>query len=579
MPGEYIFYKHETQPYEVQTRLAPCGSVACNCGVAVRVDDDVIVVDRCKVKKELIVYYWRGQQYSYYRDISTLTIEIFVNGEMTPGFRLIRENSGNTYKIHLPTGASIEIQGTYIGFGVYFAPAPDDYGIISGGFCGSCDSDKSNDLLKGPFGSSTTSYATPTNSFWDGLHELSESWRTPDGYNLFYGEIEDIAADVGTDPTEEPEPEEILTYCTCSPSTNAITLDNMDSVTVQEECSAEKDRARSHLPTENSDPTDCTDRWCDVTEDYIQTAEARRRRRRRSTGNSDLSFEYDPDFVPSVPSWPTPSGITESDADTYCNDIIINSAAGVACAGELESDEKTTMIDFCKTDILVMDSLKAGDNSAELMKEQCEESVSKDPTNWVTVNGALVPPASVVGVLCPSDCSGNGTCVDGVCECYANRGGTDCSINLLEAPEVFIAHDGGLCDASEDECLSVDILGNSFVASDALTCHYTKIKIGTDGFEVTDEVTTLPGIFVSFELVRCPSEPTWSRRRRRAAEDGPDEPEGSLVSVSNDGVLTSYELVVIIHNSRCDECNGTQGYCVRRDDICISDGECYDEGT
>ncbi|XP_070564885.1 uncharacterized protein [Ptychodera flava] len=97
-PGEYIFYKHEIYPYEVQTRLTECGSVACNCGVAVRVDDDIIIVDRCKTTLQLVVYYWGDRRYEYYWPVSQLIIKVLKRGDLTPGFRLIKENSGRTFK-------------------------------------------------------------------------------------------------------------------------------------------------------------------------------------------------------------------------------------------------------------------------------------------------------------------------------------------------------------------------------------------------------------------------------------------------------------------------------------------------
>ncbi|XP_077864901.1 von Willebrand factor D and EGF domain-containing protein-like [Saccoglossus kowalevskii] len=183
---------------------------------------------------------------------------------------------------------------------------------------------------------------------------------------------------------------------------------------------------------------------------------------------------------------------------------------------------------------------------------------------------------SITSVICPADCNGHGTCVNGLCECAPGYGSTDCSVDLAEAPEVFIAHNGGLCDVSEEPCLVINIQGSNFVESDDLTCHINTITIRTDGFDVSEDVYTVPATFLSYEVVQCPTDVTSSRRRRRDAEEVANQKQGSLVSISNDGTLTSYELIVIVYNSRCDVCNGTDGYCVQRDDICIVDGECYE---
>ncbi|XP_070555606.1 von Willebrand factor D and EGF domain-containing protein-like [Ptychodera flava] len=127
LPGEYILYRHKVFPLEVQTRLEACWSVACNCGVAARAEDDVIIVDRCRFVTEEVVEYRNGQRRSYQRTYRKLIVKIIVNGIMTPGFRLVRENSGRTYTIHFPTGAFVEFQGTSY-CGVYFSAGSDDFG-------------------------------------------------------------------------------------------------------------------------------------------------------------------------------------------------------------------------------------------------------------------------------------------------------------------------------------------------------------------------------------------------------------------------------------------------------------------
>ncbi|XP_006811159.2 von Willebrand factor D and EGF domain-containing protein-like [Saccoglossus kowalevskii] len=182
-PGEFIFYKHKYLPYEIQTRLTRCGSVACNCGIAVRAGDDIIIIDKCQSVSILTVYYRWGRQYYYYRRYSILNIEVKAIGQMTPGFKLIRMYSGTMYKIHLPTGAYVEVYtyqySSYIN--ICFSPAADDYGWIGGGLCGSYDNDDGNDFLHGPFGASTNIYSNtrPTYySYWGSIPTaFSDSWR------------------------------------------------------------------------------------------------------------------------------------------------------------------------------------------------------------------------------------------------------------------------------------------------------------------------------------------------------------------------------------------------------------------
>ncbi|XP_077865016.1 von Willebrand factor D and EGF domain-containing protein-like [Saccoglossus kowalevskii] len=471
-PGEYVYYRHEFLPYEIQTRLTQCGSVACTCGLVVRANDDVIIVDRCKVQEEeVVVYYRNGERYSYYRTYSKLTIKIIQNGDMTPGFRLVRTNSGYNYQVHFPNGAFVEASGGYY-LDICLSPASDDYGWLNGGLCGSYDGNYANDFLKGPFNSANREYLPARSN----AHEFSDTWRLPEGNNLFYGEIDDSESD-----------------------------------------------------------------------------------RKNST---------------QIPEWPTPSGITEQFAIEYCNNLVLGSAAAKACEGVLFQNETDTFIENCVLDIQVLDDLNTAQSSSALLRDQCEEIVSKDTTHWlVNDDGVIVPPVAIIGALCPADCNGKGNCTEGVCVCSDGYGGTDCSVTLSEAPDVYRGHKNGLCDTSFESCSHVSIFGDKFV--EAMTCHVTRIKISETGFTIEDVASKEDSVFKTYEEIQCPVDQL-SRRRRRDAD--PVEPIGALISVSNDGTNESPQILVIIYNDNCDVCNGTDGFCRRKTNICIVDGDCYDLG-
>lgn len=46
-PGDYVLYRNLERFFEIHTRLWTCWSVTCNCGVAIREHNDVIVLDTC----------------------------------------------------------------------------------------------------------------------------------------------------------------------------------------------------------------------------------------------------------------------------------------------------------------------------------------------------------------------------------------------------------------------------------------------------------------------------------------------------------------------------------------------------
>ncbi|XP_070556411.1 von Willebrand factor D and EGF domain-containing protein-like [Ptychodera flava] len=419
----------------IQTRLTPCGSVACNCGVAARAGDDIIIVDRCRTTHAWVVNYdWQGQQYSYWREYRPLVIKIIVNGALTPGFRLVRENSGRIYKIYFPTGAYLEIQGTDF-LNLYLSSGSDDFGWENLGLCGSYDNNYSNDLLHGPVGASPKVYS-PTRR-WGTVHDFSNSWRVQAGQNLFYGELSTF---------EQSNLSQV--YCSCSA--------NSDNTGPKEECENGKDNGR---PFDSGQVQgSCTAHSCDVTYEFILVELARRRRRNvniqkreTSASDDDLSFEYDENFQFEVPSWPTPSGITEADANAECVRQIKDSEIGRSCADALDDSEVDGFINACTVDIQVLDDLSQAMVSRDLMTAQCEEVLTKNTTFWEasgSSGGTLGPPRSILGMMCPSDCSGHGNCADGTCTCSEGLGGTDCSTNLQEAPQIYTSGVGGLCDST-----------------------------------------------------------------------------------------------------------------------------------
>lgn len=64
-----------------------CGkglSASCNCGVAVRAVDDVIVFDRCRR---------RGSKKT------PMVVRSYVQGSLTPGMKIIKYSGGRAYKV------------------------------------------------------------------------------------------------------------------------------------------------------------------------------------------------------------------------------------------------------------------------------------------------------------------------------------------------------------------------------------------------------------------------------------------------------------------------------------------------
>ena len=66
----------------MHTFYRKCGKKAsCNCAVAVRVDDDVVVFDKC------------GPTVGEVDKNRPMTITMYKNGDLTPGFRIYKSKS------------------------------------------------------------------------------------------------------------------------------------------------------------------------------------------------------------------------------------------------------------------------------------------------------------------------------------------------------------------------------------------------------------------------------------------------------------------------------------------------------
>lgn len=83
-------YIHIWYP-QVQSVFQKCernGSATCNCGVSVRIGDDVFVVDRCRRKK-----------YTCPDDSCPMEVKLYTNGAFSTGTRIFRKLGGLQYEV------------------------------------------------------------------------------------------------------------------------------------------------------------------------------------------------------------------------------------------------------------------------------------------------------------------------------------------------------------------------------------------------------------------------------------------------------------------------------------------------
>lgn len=127
-----------------------------------------------------------------------------------------------------------------------------------------------------------------------------------------------------------------------------------------------------------------------------------------------------------LPSWPTPSGLTESSALLLCQHAIANSSIGRSCGGLLGRRIEDAIV-MCVKDLLLKDDLSWAEASLALLENECEKRVLEEINyNQQELEGSVE--SLLMALKCPSLCSGNGECTEWGCACFQGYSSYDCSI-------------------------------------------------------------------------------------------------------------------------------------------------------
>ncbi|KAI8516124.1 hypothetical protein Bbelb_069370 [Branchiostoma belcheri] len=532
IPGEFIMYR-STKPgrnFEVHSRLKRCGwgrlrnKVSCNCGVAVREDNDVVIVDYCNMNSRIIAY------------------KTALGGPLSPGVLVTQDSNGKYIKISMPSGAYVEVVGS--GFVTLRVHAP---GIDKGyteGLCGFFDGNPRNDRRM-PDGSTSPHYVWPR---WH--REFSRAWQIPRGESLFDVEC----------PEEVNNPLSGVEFCSCG--RNA-------------ECSTTKTRKVNDLnpalniiqPLQDERNKNCTPPPEVIEEDPTLYND--------DVCEAKYEFDYAEDEEPEInDEWPTPNeGITEEEARGKCQGGILNLTIAEACR-DVYGVDIFSGVDFCVADVKVTEDFQYVDIIVQKIQAECAEKAYNNVSLYETnENGTAKPPAFITENLCPRQCSNQGRCVNSTCECDDGYTSADCSIQVGRPPVALRLPGNGLCDVRSRPCLKTSFYAEDVMDSGNLTCRVTQVQT-KDGVKTeANSSGRSEATFRSFEEVSC-------ALPRSPVRDGtPDTKEGAvahgmLLSVSNDGDRFSEELFFTVYDSVCQEC--TQGgNCTWKPNTCIIRGHCF----
>ncbi|CAH1254988.1 VWDE [Branchiostoma lanceolatum] len=533
--GEFVFTKSTRRKFEVQVRTYECGSlpeVSCHCAVAVREGNDIVIVDICH------------RQWSY--QVNPKIIEKTAGGRpLSPGVTVKGNANGRQFMITMSEGSTIRAEVNSWGLNVYLDTLPIDKGEMTG-LCGTWDDNRSND-----FTMKDGSLAADTSQF-------IQSWRVLQGTSFF--DIDDFPPD--------PAADDGVTFCTCA-SSEAISCSPSDN-------SSPNPVANINLPT--------------APKKAIGNVLNGGKRKKRSTDTDPSmytdSIEYEDKYdfnygnasaAVAVSMWPTETkGITQEQADAHCRRTIVNSTVADSCQ-ELGIDIFAA-VEECIVDIQLTEDLSIADAAVGVMKSECVTVVYKNVSLYdVMDDGSAVPSVSVKNNLCPADCSHNGACINGTCQCHDGFTSADCSVAEGTVPEIWSVPNGGLCDIRQRPCLKTAVIADNIIASENLTCKVRQVQI-QDGMQTilenTEELTK--ATLQTFREVSCalPQSPV--------LQGTPDNTEGAvahgmLISLSNDGQQFSEEVLFTIYDSVCQEC--VQGpTCTAKPGTCNIREFCFEDG-
>ncbi|XP_035672094.1 von Willebrand factor D and EGF domain-containing protein-like [Branchiostoma floridae] len=465
--GTFTLMKHRLLPIEIQTRMKMCGagSVACNCGVAIRAGNEVFIITKCKDGVERFSYS-TGSWVQFESSLATLVQH---HGPVGQDTRFYYKNGGDQYLVYFPTGSWMDIRviGALKNYlNIYFYPSADDYGKTIG-LCGTFDGDDRNDGLHADL-------VTVSPIGYD--HDITNSafvtsWKLPDDENLFTGSL---------DPS--PFPLDERQYCECS-----------------------RDGAHQEVSCNSSYAFNC--QWKSASARARPVVEQQNARRRRDTSYNDevydddmFGFDYNEPVTPvAPPTWPAPNGMTEAEARAFCEGAMTGSPSGELCTSVLgDKIDLSSAAESCVVDIQATGDTTWAETAVETMETSCGGLLYKNTSFWAsntseTNNGTLTPPSFFYEtVSCPGNCSQKGICEKGECVCQVGYEGPSCSIESDKPPDAFFIPKEGMCDINTRPCERTPVIGQNFLESESLTCSLQAAQV---------RLLSGGGVHVCFEIV------------------------------------------------------------------------------
>ncbi|XP_053404692.1 von Willebrand factor D and EGF domain-containing protein-like [Mercenaria mercenaria] len=530
--GEFMMYE-STVPnrlFQVQARTWSCGRVTCNCGVAAREGNDIVIIDMC---------------HGHYGK-SFPQVLIPHKGALSQGTVVSQDPAGNHFLIDFPSGAQVKVDA-YKGrlLNIYITSPEDDFGATQG-LCGTLDGNRDNDL-KHPDGTTDTFSMKrfQPNSF-------VESWRIPIGSSMF-----DLKENIPVDRKYNND----IYYCNCDQKKSLVdcTFDN-----------------NKNLPAVH---TRCGSKCNPVIQNghiNLQALQQAGRKKRSASGLDDDNapvnyfFDYGLSFAPQLRNFPTENGKTQADAEKACRDAFSKHSTIQQCTTHAGMDFSSD-IDECVEDFKYFDDGSFVSSAIDSALASCVATMSRNASCYGT-DGKL--PDFISTDRCPSDCSNQGTCVHGTCHCHTGYVGDGCEINSRQPPELYNVitsyEDSVLCDVTMRLCETVYMAGSNIFNNSKLSCRIEEFKFDGTGFVATGRHFTTGVVYDNMYHVGC--------KLPAKSTVGGYTVISYNISVTNDARHYSNEVKVVKTDSTCLNCRDDGLSCQIQAGMCLIDGNCRQSG-
>ncbi|KAK6194475.1 hypothetical protein SNE40_000103 [Patella caerulea] len=532
--GTYTLYKRGEQEIQITTYQCDTERNAwCVCGVAIRAGRDVYLMNKCGLE-------FHDLRYSLCEETSSDVLKV--------------EKFETLYQVYLPTGTRVKVFIRPDNMNVFIYPSVMDIGV-SRGLCGNLSGISKDDLILKNGAQSTE---TVSRARFEPAPIFFNSWKVSTGDSLFVeanypsltgytgGAFAYNADSYQCQPLINP-----LTGGTGPISSTACNLFSNVNRVVRDEL---------YIPVEKKN---------------CGSGGSRRKRSAPSyTGEKDVEVTTLSRSKRNV-EWK--NGWTLESTEKFCNELF-NTSSMVSLCKDL------SLVDVYSAKVAcVMDIQLTGNNTFSLaamssIRSQCIHELNSNETFFVPSIPGQPPIYDLISaVTCPGECTQQGSCIDGICECVDGFGGVDCSVDIRTKPLLVKLHNDGLCDLKIDNCTEVTAFGETFVQTPKTSCKATYFEQKETGeMEISVGVATKPYLeSISEAVCQVPERPAQSK---------PNSYEfvtGYMISFTNDGSTYSKPNYMAIYHSDCQQCDVTSDgvNCTFKTPSCISGGQCYSDGA